>query len=166
MDPTFILLIVALGAFIVFQIFQGRKRRRETDERQSKFLPGAEIMTNYGLYGTILTLDDETNVATIETTPGTVLKIHRQTILKIADYDDVPAAVEAEDDRLDSENEHDESAASVPVDSSDDRRPSSEPRFSEPQFGERVDGHADGSVEDDRPGTDKPATRPFQKGDE
>lgn len=86
MDPTFVLLIVALGAFIVFQIFQGRKRRRETEERQLKFVPGVEIMTNYGVYGTILTLDDETNVATIETTPGTVLKMHRQTILKIADY--------------------------------------------------------------------------------
>ena len=90
MDPTLILLVVALGAFIVFQVFQGRKRKRETEERQLRFVPGTEIMTNYGLYGTILTLDDDTNVATIETTPGTVLKIHRQTILKVADYEVVP----------------------------------------------------------------------------
>jgi preprotein translocase subunit YajC len=86
MDPTFIVLILGLGVFIVFQVFQGRKRRAETLDRQTKFVPGVEIMTNYGLYGTIVTMDDATNVVTIESTPGTVLKIHRQTILKVADY--------------------------------------------------------------------------------
>jgi preprotein translocase subunit YajC len=42
-------------------------------------------MTNYGLYGTVLSIDEDTNMALIETTPGTVLKIHRQTILKAVD---------------------------------------------------------------------------------
>jgi preprotein translocase subunit YajC len=96
MDPTFIVLILGLGVFIVFQVFQGRKRRAETLDRQTKFVPGVEIMTNYGLYGTIVTMDEATNVVTIESTPGTVLKIHRQTILKVADY-----AVETEADETD-----------------------------------------------------------------
>jgi len=104
MDPTLILLVVALGAFIVFQVFQGRKRKRETEERQTRFVPGVEIMTNYGLYGTILSIDDETNVATIESMPGTVLKIHRQTILKVADYELVP---EADDEGIDSLEQND-----------------------------------------------------------
>ncbi|HEV7956051.1 MAG: yajC [Microbacteriaceae bacterium] len=126
MDPTFILLIVALGAFIVFQVFQGRKRRRETEERQTRFVPGVEIMTNYGLYGTILHIDDDKNLATIETTPGTVLKIHRQTILKVADYDEVPV--------LDDESE------SVDVDS--DAAPAADASVgttTEPAFGERLE---------------------------
>lgn len=84
---TTILLVVVLGAFIAFQVFQGRKRKRETEARRSAFAPGVEIMTNYGLFGTILEMDDERNLVTIETTPGTVLKIHKQTILKVADYD-------------------------------------------------------------------------------
>ncbi|MCY7326115.1 MAG: preprotein translocase subunit YajC [Microbacteriaceae bacterium] len=97
MDPTLILLVVALGAFIVFQVFQGKKRKRETEERQTKFVPGIEIMTNYGLYGTILTMDEETNVVEIESAPGTVLRIHRQTILKVADYAVVAEPEEATD---------------------------------------------------------------------
>ena len=134
MDPTLILLVVALGAFIVFQVFQGKKRKRETEERQTKFVPGVEIMTNYGLYGTILTMDEETNVVEIESTPGTVLKIHRQTILKVADYAVVPEPEESTDIL---ENEEpaaiDEPTARPTVDGS---------RAAAPEFGERVEPEA------------------------
>jgi len=123
MDPTLILLVVALGAFIIFQVFQGRKRRRETEDRVSKFVPGVEIMTNYGLYGTILSIDEDTNVALVETTPGTVLKIHRQTILKVADY----AVVPADDDTADADQ-----LGAVDADQDD--------ILAEPAFGERTPG--------------------------
>lgn len=129
MDPTLILLVVALGAFIVFQVFQGKKRKRETEERQTKFVPGVEIMTNYGLYGTILTMDEETNVVTIESTPGTVLKIHRQTILKVADYE-VVAEPEEEADVLEKDD-------AVAID-----RPTEGSRAVAPEFGERVEPEA------------------------
>ena len=130
MDPTLILLVVALGAFIVFQVFQGRKRKRETEERQTNFVPGVEIMTNYGLYGTILTMDEETNVVEIESTPGTVLRIHRQTILKVADY-----AVVAEPEEATDILESDEPAVIDPpvADGS---------RADAPEFGERVEPEA------------------------
>lgn len=81
-DPFLIVIFVALALFIFMQFRTAKKRRTEAAELQEKMLPGTEIMTNYGLYGTIVTIDDETNIATIETTPGTVLRIHRQTILK------------------------------------------------------------------------------------
>ncbi|MBC7723185.1 MAG: preprotein translocase subunit YajC [Burkholderiaceae bacterium] len=141
MDPTLILLVVALGAFIVFQVFQGRKRKRETEERQTKFVPGVEIMTNYGLYGTILTLDEDTNVATIETTPGTVLMIHRQTILKVADYAVVPNAVD--------------DAEALDEDSTDALV------SGEPEFGERVEADATDttSTDDAATGSTDPAKK-------
>ncbi|HEY8912234.1 preprotein translocase subunit YajC [Lacisediminihabitans sp.] len=85
-DPTLILIAVALAVFVFFQFRSSRKRAKETAARQAAIGVGVEIMTNYGLYGTILSIDEDTNVALIETTPGTVLKIHRQTILKVADY--------------------------------------------------------------------------------
>ena len=140
MDPTLILLVVALGAFIVFQVFQGKKRKRETEERQTKFVPGIEIMTNYGLYGTILTMDDETNVVEIESTPGTVLKIHRQTILKVADY-----AVVAEPEEATDILENDDKAA---LDATEVDQPAAggsraiAPEFVAPEFGERVEPEA------------------------
>ncbi|MCU1556699.1 MAG: yajC [Microbacteriaceae bacterium] len=92
MDPILIVVAVALAVFVFFQFRSSRKRAKETAARQAAILPGAEIMTNYGLYGTILSIDDDTNVALIETTPGTVLKIHRQTILKVVE-DETPDVV-------------------------------------------------------------------------
>ncbi|MEO6943585.1 MAG: preprotein translocase subunit YajC [Lacisediminihabitans sp.] len=82
MPTEFILIAVAIAVFIFFQFRSSRKRAKQTAERQATIIPGVEIMTNYGLYGTLIDLDEETNIALIETTPGTILKIHRQTILK------------------------------------------------------------------------------------
>ena len=97
MDPTLILIAVALAVFVFFQFRSSRKRAKETAARQAAIEPGVEIMTNYGLYGTILSIDEDTNMALIETTPGTVLKIHRQTILKAVE-DEAPAVSETEGD--------------------------------------------------------------------
>jgi preprotein translocase subunit YajC len=88
MDPMLIIIAIALAAFVFFQFRNSRKRQRETAERQTQIVVGAEVMTNYGLYGTILSLDEDTNMALIESTPGTVLKIHRQTILKVVEADE------------------------------------------------------------------------------
>ena len=96
-DPTLILIAVALAVFVFFQFRSSRKRAKETAARQAAIEPGVEIMTNSGLYGTILSIDEDTNMALIETTPGTVLKVHRQTILKAVE-DETPAASETEAD--------------------------------------------------------------------
>ena len=110
MDPITLFLIVALAGFVVFQVFQGRKRKRETEDRVSKFVPGVEIMTNYGLYGTIVEVDDEKNLVTLEVSPGVGVKIHKQTMLKVADYDDVPVDDSAEDSADDSDHDKDADA--------------------------------------------------------
>lgn len=99
MDPTLILIAVALAVFVFFQFRSSRKRAKETAARQAAIEPGVEIMTNYGLYGTVLSIDEDTNMALIETTPGTVLKIHRQTILKAVE-DETPAVSETEADTV------------------------------------------------------------------
>lgn len=90
MPTEFILIAVALAVFVFFQFRSSRKRSKQAAERLETIVPGVEIMTNYGLYGTLIDLDEETNIALIETTPGTILKIHRQTILKAVE-DEVPA---------------------------------------------------------------------------
>ena len=40
-------------------------------------------MTNFGLFGKLLSIDEATNVAEVETTPGTVIRVHRQTLSKV-----------------------------------------------------------------------------------
>jgi preprotein translocase subunit YajC len=85
MDYTLILIAVALAVFVFFQFRSSRKRSRDTAERQKAIVPGVEVMTNYGLFGTIKSIDDENNFAYLETSPGNVIKIHKSTILKAAD---------------------------------------------------------------------------------
>jgi preprotein translocase subunit YajC len=121
MDPMLIIIAIALAAFVFFQFRNSRKRQRETAERQTQIVVGAEVMTNYGLYGTILSLDDDNNMALIESTPGTVLKIHRQTILKVVEPD-APAVHDAAVETADSEPEVLEAEPAT-----------------EPEFGERAD---------------------------
>jgi preprotein translocase subunit YajC len=98
MDPLLIVIAVALAVFIFFQYRNSKKRQRETAERQSQMVPGVEIMTNYGVYGTLLSVDEDTNIALIETTPGTTLKIHRQTILKVVEPESETVAEEPDAD--------------------------------------------------------------------
>src|SRR5690554_6441061 len=127
-DPFLIIIVVALGLFVFMQFRTAKKRRNEAAELQEKMLPGTEIMTNYGLYGTILSIDEENNIATIETTPGTVLRIHRQTILKEVEED------VAVDDDADIDDE-----AELAI----EENPIVEPVIDdavEPEFGERVVG--------------------------
>ena len=133
MDPMLIIIAIALAAFVFFQFRNSRKRQRETAERQTKIVVGAEIMTNYGLYGTIISLDDDNNMALIESTPGTVLKIHRQTILKVVEPDE--SAV---------------SDATVEAAVTEPEIVDVEPAV-EPEFGERTDAPA------------KPARKPAAK---
>ena len=117
-----IIIAIALAAFVFFQFRNSRKRQRETAERQTQMVPGVEIMTNYGLYGTILSVDEDTNVALIETTPGTVLKIHRQTILKVVEPEEPATLDDAEPTAAEAD------ALDAPA--------------AEPEFGERRDAAA------------------------
>ena len=119
-DPFLLIVAAAVALFIFMQFRTAKKRRTEAANLQEKMLPGTEIMTNYGLYGTIVSIDDDTNIATIETTPGTVLRIHRQTILKAVEDESVDADATA--DAIDE--------PAVDVDQATDA--------SAPEFGERV----------------------------
>ncbi len=126
-DPTLVLIAVALAVFVFFQFRSSRKRTKETAARQAAIAPGVEIMTNYGLYGTVLSIDEDTNMALIETTPGTVLKIHRQTILKAVEEEtpDVSDAAAEPATRLNEDN-------AIVV--------------GDPEFGERVEPEAEKPV--------------------
>ena len=85
MDPTLILIAVALAAFIFFQFRSSKKRQKEAAERLATLLPGVEVMTNFGLYGTLVSMDEEENIATLEIAPGVLVKMHRQVVLKAVD---------------------------------------------------------------------------------
>jgi preprotein translocase subunit YajC len=76
-------MLVVLAALVFFMFRNSRKRQRQAAELQNQVTVGAEVMTNFGVYGKILEIDEEENQVLVETTPGTVLRVHRQTVTRV-----------------------------------------------------------------------------------
>lgn len=133
--------MLVLLVVLVFFIFRNRrKRQRDQAQLQTKMVPGVEIMLTFGLYGTLVSIDDENNVAEVEIAPGTVIKVHRQTLGRVVE----PVVAQADE-------------------SADDSGDTTSPTYSlnednaittdSPEFGERLDSSATTSRDTD---TDKP----------
>ena len=80
-----ILLVVVLAAFVIFTFRNSRKNKAKQAEARSQIVPGAEIMTNFGLFGELTAIDEERNDALIEIAPGTIIRVHRQTLARVVD---------------------------------------------------------------------------------
>lgn len=93
-DPLTIGLFLLLAVVIIFMFRNSRKRRAEAEALQTKMVPGAEIMTQTGIFGTLVSIDEDTNQAIIETTPGTKLRVHRQVLARVVEPDEAPVADE------------------------------------------------------------------------
>lgn len=85
MDPLTLGMLAILAVLIFFMFRNGQKRKRDQEALQSKVAPGAEVMTNFGMFGTILSIDEDDNKVALEVAPGTVLTVHRQTIARVVD---------------------------------------------------------------------------------
>jgi preprotein translocase subunit YajC len=124
-----VFLVVAVG-IVIFMIFNGRRNRAKQAAAKAEMLPGSEIMTNFGLFGKLLSVDEVTNVAEIETSPGVIVKVHRQTLSKVvtpseAGDSTAPRSVEEAMERANREAAEREAAAKVDSEA--------------PAYGERVD---------------------------
>lgn len=99
MDPATLIMIALLVVLVFFMFRNKKKRDQQQAELQSKLVPGVEVMLSFGLYGTVVSIDDETNVAEVEVAPGTVVKVHRQTLGRVVE----PVVLEErqDDDALD-----------------------------------------------------------------
>ena len=84
-DPLLIGMLAILAVMIFFMFRNSRKRKAEAEKAKSSMVPGVEVMTNYGLFGTLLDVDDVANTAHIEIAPGTIVKVHRQTLAKVVE---------------------------------------------------------------------------------
>ena len=99
-DPISLLMIGALALLVMFMVRNSRKQKATQMELQEKLVPGAEVMTSFGLYANVVSIDDDTNVAVIDAGSGTLLRVHRQTLTKVV-TDDVVPEPEAIDDTVD-----------------------------------------------------------------
>jgi preprotein translocase subunit YajC len=91
-DPFTIIMLAVLAVLIFFMFRNSRKRQADARELQSKVAPGAKVMTNFGVFGTILSIDEDENQVLLETTPGTVITVHRQTVARVVTPSDAETA--------------------------------------------------------------------------
>ncbi|MGN6408121.1 MAG: preprotein translocase subunit YajC [Curtobacterium sp.] len=80
-----VILIVIVVALAAFMFYNSRKRKKQQSELATKMVPGAKVMLSFGLYGTLLSVDDEKVTADVEIAPGTVVTVHRQTLSRVVD---------------------------------------------------------------------------------
>ena len=87
-----ILLFVMLGVFIFMMFRRNKKTQQQQAELQSKFAPGVEVMTSFGLFGRIVDIDEAENKVTLELSPGNLATVHRQAVTKVVEPAAEPAA--------------------------------------------------------------------------
>jgi preprotein translocase subunit YajC len=134
MDPLTIGMLAILAVLIFFMFRNSRKRKAAQEEIVSKMVPGAEVMTSFGLFGTLKSVDEVSNVAELEIAPGQIVRIHRQTLTKVVEPTeidpDAPRSVEEAMRIADREQaERDEQRLNETTAISHD----------EPEFGKRTD---------------------------
>ena len=111
-------LFFVLAILLVFMVFSTRRRNKRMKEEQEKkateTVPGAKVLLQGGLYGTIVEFDPENldRPAKVEIAPGVVIEVHSQAILRIVAEDQDEPAV-AEHTPLDDQTPLDERPAST-----------------------------------------------------
>ncbi len=93
-----VIMIGALALLVMFMVRNSRKQRQTQMELQEKLQPGAEVMTSFGLFANVVSIDDDTNVAVIDAGSGTLLRVHRQTLTKVVEDEPQPEVDESADD--------------------------------------------------------------------
>ncbi len=95
----FALIIVV---FVVFMFRNSRKRQRDQAALTQGLKPGAEVMTTFGVFGTIQSVDETENRIVLKTGPTSEITIHRQAIGRIVSTpDDATAQLNGEPVLLD-----------------------------------------------------------------
>lgn len=87
------LLLPILLALFIFMMFRKQKKTQKTvQEQRTQMVPGTEVMTQFGLFGTILSINSEENKAVLELSPGNTATVHLQALTKVVTTE--PAAAE------------------------------------------------------------------------
>ncbi|MDH6239352.1 preprotein translocase subunit YajC [Aurantimicrobium minutum] len=85
MDPMTLFMMAVLAVLVFFMFRNGQKRKKAAEELQKTVVPGAHVMTTFGVYGTIKSIDDAENIVVLETSPKNTLKLHRQAIARVVE---------------------------------------------------------------------------------
>ena len=118
-------LIILLGALLVFMFWSSRRRmakqKAEQEAKARQTVPGAEVLLQGGLYGTIVEYDPDNldKPAIVELAPGVDIKVHSQAILRVVE----PSAIVSDHESLELEDGDGELDESDPTFVSLDKEP-------------------------------------------
>ncbi|MGO3885775.1 MAG: preprotein translocase subunit YajC [Mycetocola sp.] len=90
MDIMQYAMLAILAVLIFFMFRNGQKRKRDLAALRATIVPGATVMTNFGLFGTVESINEEENRTQLEIAPGVVVGVHSQAIARVVD-EQVPA---------------------------------------------------------------------------
>jgi preprotein translocase subunit YajC len=86
----FMLLMLAVLALLFFMMIRRSRKAMKTQQQQRASLePGMEVMTTFGLYGTITQVDHDDNKAVMELSPGQYATVHLQAVGQVVEETDV-----------------------------------------------------------------------------
>ncbi|WP_434994506.1 preprotein translocase subunit YajC [Arthrobacter sp. Ld5] len=89
----FNLLLPLALAFLIFTMFRRqRKAQQQVKDMRTQMEPGTEVMTQFGLFGTIVSIDQENNKAVLELSPGNFATVHTQALSKVVQQEPAVAA--------------------------------------------------------------------------
>lgn len=121
MDPMTVVMFGLIAVLIFFMFRNSKKRQAQVAEMQNNMQPGAEVMLQSGIFGTIIEIDDEENRVTVMSGTSTLV-VHRNAIGQVVTPVEAPA-------------EESEATSLAPDD--------------DPEFGERFTAAEDGPAIED-----------------
>lgn len=96
LDPITIVMFALIALLIFFMFRNGKKRQAAMQELQNNVRPGAEVMLQSGIYGTIDSIDEEDNKVTVRSGTSTFV-VHRNAVSQVVSPVDAAAAAPAAD---------------------------------------------------------------------
>ncbi|QAY61273.1 preprotein translocase subunit YajC [Microbacterium protaetiae] len=94
-------LIILLVLLLIFMFWSSRRRmakqKAEQEAKARQTVPGAEVLLQGGLYGTIVSYDPDNldQPAIVELAPGVNIKVHSQAIMRVVTATDEPSTVDS-----------------------------------------------------------------------
>lgn len=89
-------MLLAMVLLLWLPMRRQKKAQAEMKTKQASMGPGTQVMTSFGLFGTLQEMDRENNKAVLEIAPGQLVTVHSQTVTTVVD--ETPEADAADQD--------------------------------------------------------------------